>query len=69
MPDTAPDHEEDTIDYTPFLSGVEYGIVLDDLGSTDIYATLEEARAAQKTAQKLYGAKAPLVKITTEPVE
>ncbi|KQO98617.1 hypothetical protein [Leifsonia sp. Leaf264] len=62
MPETrAAEHSE--LPELPYLTGpkVEWGVILDDVGSTDIFDTEHEARTAQLDGGQL-------VKITTEPV-
>jgi len=60
MPETTPD-------FAKFTHFVEYGFVHDDMGSTEIFPTLEEAQEAKKQWSEDDGIDYPLVIITTTP--
>ena len=49
------------------VSSVEYGIMLDEQGSVDVFESLEAAKVASAEAASR-GYEAPVVRITMEPV-
>lgn len=64
MPDTTATPEPEII--FP-VSSIEYGIMLDEQGSVDVFEGLEAAEAASAEAASR-GYEAPVVRITMEPV-